>query len=261
MERVDSGMRALVTPVEDLALAALLLALGFEAVSLRRVEEHDLGSRGHAGPGRCVWEFASVGAGGRRFEEVAAAWRGALRDDPGVPAEVRAARLAVHNLHCLTSAAVNGEPLYAYGAPDCTRLSNDCLSGAMAVPRVQVPAAPAVTLRTTGPAACALAVGCRLTGFIQGADGFLWCVAPGGCCEFAPGDVEARWRDLRWVTERGNVAPLAVAIATLINRRELLGGVHRGRTLHLVRSGDRTLILPDGAPREMVAQGSRLMHM
>lgn len=261
MEIVNSKTRPLVTPVNDLTMAALLLALGFEALSLRRVEEHDLSSRGHAGAPRCSWEFASVGAGGRRFEDVAAAWRGGLRDEPGVPAEIRAARLAVHNLHCLSAAAVDRSALYAYSAPDGTRLSNDALSGAMLVPRVMAPEAPAVTTRTTGPAACALAVGCRLQGYISAPEGFLWCVAQGPGCRFTPGEIEAYWRDLRWVTEPGNMDPLAVAIATLINRRELLGSVHRGRLMHLVRSGGKALYLPKNAPLDMVEQGCRLMNM
>ena len=259
MDRVQCDSRALVSPVGDLTFAALLLALGFEAYSFRRVEEHDLGSRGHGGSGRCVWDFSRVGAGGRRFEDVGRWWGGALRDEPGVPAEIRAARLAVHNASCLGSAAADGAPLYAYGAPDCTRLSNSALSGAVCVPRVTGPEAPAVTTRTTGPAACALAVGCRLTGYIAAPEGFLWCVAPGG--GVSPAEVEARWRDLRWVAEPGNMCPLAVAIATLVNRRELLGSVHRGRAVHLVRSGGSALFLPADAPRDMVERGSRLLNM
>lgn len=261
MERENAKVRPLVTPVSDLTLAALLLAMGFEAYTMRRVEDHDLTSTGRSAAGRVCWEFSPVGDAGMRFDEVARAWKGALRDEPGVPPAVRAARLAVHNCHCLTAAAKDGAPLYAYDGVDGTRLSNDALSGARLVPRRMAPEAPAVTLRTTGAAACALAVGCRLQGVIYSGDGCLWCVSPGVCGGPQPLEVEMRWRDLNWVTSPGNVSPLAVAIATLLNRRELLGSVHQGSVVHLVRSGGSALYLPADAPKDMVERGSRLLNM
>lgn len=258
---INTTERTICSPVSDINLAALLLALGFELLDRSAVQQHDLSSSRHAGGTLGSWTFSAVGQGGRRFDSVCRAWRDALKDTPGCPADVRAAKLAAHNLRTLTAAATRGESLAAYELEDATRLTNDPAAGAAAVPRVAAPLPPAVSLRSTAPAAAALACGCRITGYIPTAEGTLWCLAPGPRAEHTPAQVEHLWRDLTWVSTPGNMHPLAVALATLVNRRELLADSHAPRTMHLVRSGDSVLYLPANAPQSMVDAGSRLLNI
>lgn len=261
MERVHSKERSLVGEVDDVELAAVLVALGFSVLGGRVVKDHDRTSQGHDRADMGVWQFSRTnGDGSLEFDRVRERWSEALRGGAGVGRVLFCARLALHNLRCLT-ALVNGAPLCAVNGADHTRLVNEsAVSGGEAVLHLAALTPPAVLVRNTEACAAGLAVGCRLVSYHCMPDGVCFGMTRGSS-EWEPGTVETLRRDLTWVQEPGNMSPLAVAIATLCNRRALINGVRKRVEMHLVRSGDSALYLPVGADERMIERGARLMNL
>lgn len=261
MKKVDSKERSLVGGVDDVDLAAFLVAVGFPITGGKVVKRHDLSSQGHAGVDKGVWEFTRVSADGTlRFEQMMDWWSKAMKNAPGTPRMLFAARMAVHNLHCLT-ALVNGAPLSAMSLGDHTRLINQAsVSGGVSVPCAAALEAPAVLVSNTDACAVALSLGCRLVSYHCLPTGISWGLTR-GVSEYEPGAVETHRRELEWVQAKGNMSPLAVAIATLENRRRLITGARRRQEMHLVRSGGDLLYLPACADDTLLEQGARLMNI
>lgn len=258
---MHSNERSLVGEVDDVELAAVLVALGFEVLGARVVKDHDTTSRGHGRADLGVWRFSRASKDGVfDFDGVRERWGAALRGGAGVGRVLFCARLALHNLRCLTG-LVNGAPLCAVPGADHTRLVNEvAVSGGEAVLHLAALNPPSVLVRSSEACAAGLAVGCRLVSYHCMPDGVCFGMTR-GASEWEPGTVEALRRDLTWVQEPGNMSPLAVSIATLCNRRTLISGVRKRAEMHLVRSGDSALYLPACADERMVARGAQLMNI
>lgn len=210
----------ILTSVENVDKAAVLVTLGFECSGRHVVKDVDLNSQTRLRNSAYIWEFSTVSVGGLQMEDVVAEY--AL----GMPAgrvikplgAVGAARLALHNYRVLRTAQRNGVPVWADDLLSCVRLGNyPGLGESRGVERVE-----------------AVSGGCRVDyAAVLAALGYMpecWSCADGkiqvrmtGRAEQAP--VASRvmmLRDEEWLHDEHNLEPLAVGLLAIRNRGLLL---------------------------------------
>lgn len=245
----------IVTSVDNLDKAAVLVTLGFECTGRHVVRDVDLDSQTRRRGTAFIWEFETVSAGGLELGAVVAEYA------VGMPAgrvlkplgAVGAARLALHNYRVLRTALRNGAPVWADDLLGCVRLGNYRGPGeSVAVERVG-----------------AVSGGCRVDyAAVLAALGYMpecWSCAEGkmqvrmrGRAEQAP--VAARvmmLRDEVWLTDPQNMEPLAVGLLAIRNRGLLLAD-DAGETLRVSKNGLVGLVRKGAGDAAMRTMCSRM---
>lgn len=224
----------ILTSVENLDKAAVLVTMGFVCHGRHVVKDVDLDSQTGRRHSAYIWDFETVSVGGLKLEDVCAEYAvgmpcGRVLKPLGA---VGAARLALHNYRVLRTALRNGAPVWADDLLGCVRLGNYPGPGeSRAVERV-----------------AAVSGGCRADyAAVLAAVGYMpesWSCAEGkvqvrmtGRPEQAP--VAARvmmLRDEVWLKDPQNLEPLAVGLLAIRNRGLLLGD-EAGETLRVSKNG------------------------
>lgn len=240
----------------ELDFVAYLAALGFRILSRRRVRRYDL-TDGRDDKVLGLWTVSPSSIDNRRHlrtERERWAYGVPDRARDGMETDtIAVTRLALHNFRALTQYAKrrsDGCTLWRSPLGNLSRLNNErSFPGALECDCRAMEGAPSVG---TYLAAVAVTHGCPLLGYTharsQGGGIYLrWCIGKGNRPLADPALLLSRWRDSAWLLDPANDSPLAVAMMTLQNRRQLIGDTFRPRELTLLSSFKREAHSAEGA--------------
>lgn len=224
--------------VDNLDKAAVLVTLGFECYGRHVVRDVDLGSATSTHRDSAyLWQFGQVSAGGLKLDEVSAEY--ALGMPAGrclkLPGAVGAARLALHNYRVLRKVLKQGAPLWVDDLLGCCRLGNFAnAEGSREVRRMVVAERGKCCRAEYAAVLCAL--GYVPAGFYCG-EGQVWVEMEEREGRAAVAAQLLLLNDERWLHEINNFEPGAVALLAIRNRGHLLQEAHPGETLRVHKNG------------------------
>lgn len=227
----------LVSCVDNLDKAAVLVTMGFTCHGRHVVKDVDLGSTTGRRSCAYIWEFDSVAPCGLTLSEVCAEYAVGLPVGRCVKplGAVAAARLALHNYRVLRKALKQGCTVWADDFLGCVRLGN--YAGGQESREVRRVAAPVGGEYCRGEYAAVLTA----LGYVP--ESVCCCAGKVSVCLSARDGVPGVWqrvamlRDEEWLHDAANLEPLAVALLAIRNRGWLVSEGQPGETLRVHKNG------------------------
>ncbi len=243
-----SAPAAVSQPVDNVDLAATLIALNFPVESTSRTELNDLGSTNFRARASLTWHFGTYSPTAGNLISVMSAWAATYKGK--IESAPMMARLALQNRRALKHQMADGAPLVQVGS----QLLNYDVADGRRIPRNDTPG----LLEQTDLVAVGVTQGCQLLGYGVTAGRWGYALTPSET-GLTPAQLVSFDNDPQWIMTHNDT--VAILLAVMRNRRALLQVAGNASKTLVLHKGGKYAVVSAGASREQINAAARHLNV